>query len=73
MDLLLDIGQMRMKSWKPNNELLEKNDICTILSVFSDQFLPPPQAFAQFHGFDHACMSPVAPPEGRFKCYVLPR
>ena len=32
-DLLLDMGQMRMKPWKPNNELLEKNKVLYNLIV----------------------------------------
>ena len=65
MDLLLDMGQMRMKPWKPNNELLGKNKFFYHL-IFSVQFLPPSQALAQFQEFIHAYMRPVRPPEGRF-------
>ena len=33
-------GQIRIKPWKPNDEILEKNKICTIsFSVFSCYFL----------------------------------
>ena len=52
-DLLLDMGQMRMKPWTPNNELLEKNEILYHL-IFIVQFLPPPQALSQFQG--HPCV-----------------
>ena len=48
-----------------NNELLEKNKFL-YHPIFSVQFLPPPQALAQFQGFICAYTSPVRPPEGRF-------
>ena len=65
MDLLLDMGQMRMKSWKPNIELLEDNQILYNL-IFSVQFMPPQQVLAQLEGLIHAYMNPLRPPEGSF-------
>ena len=39
-DLFLDVGQMRIKPWKPNDETLGKNKICTIsFSASSSYFL----------------------------------
>ena len=40
---------MRMKSWKPNIELLEKNKV--LYDLYDVQFLPPPQELAQIQGF----------------------
>ena len=56
---------MKLKSWKPNIELLEENKVFCDL-IFSVQFLPPSQVLAQFQEFLHAYMSPVRPPEDRF-------
>ena len=70
VDLLLGMGQMRMKLWKLINELLDKNKILYHL-IFSVQFLPPSQVLAQFLGFIRVYTSPVRPPVHSLKCYVL--
>ena len=59
------MGQMRMKPWKLNNELLKKNKIFYHI-IFGIQLLPPPQALAQFQGFIRAYTSPVRPPKDKF-------
>ena len=64
-DLLLDMGQMRTESSKPNIALLQESKILYDL-IFSVQVLPPQQVLAQFEGFIRAYMSPLRPPEGRF-------
>ena len=64
-DLLLDMGQMRMKSSKSNIALLQESKILYDL-IFSVQVLPPQQVLAQFEGFIRAYMSPLSPPECRF-------
>ena len=64
------MGQMRMKSLKPNIALLEENKILYDL-IFSVQVLPPQQVLAQFEGFIRAYLSPLRPPEGRLFIKML--
>ena len=53
MDLLRDMGHIRMKPWIPNNEILGKNEILYHL-IFSVQSL----GCRSFHGFIPAYASP---------------
>ena len=63
MDLLIDMGQMRMKPWKPIMKYWKR--IKFVPSHFS---VPTSStgAHAQFEGFIRAYTSPVRPPEARF-------